>query len=353
MSGTSDPRLYQRGPLRTIWPSPAGPARRRSAAKADPEYGVPAVPSWREVDWPSVTHQAEIAGRPVNYVSLGEGHETVVFVHGLGGSWQNWLENIPAIAASGRRAIALDLPGFGRSPMPAEPISITLFAHTVDALCDQLGLGPVHVVGNSMGGFTAAETAIRHPGRVTTLTLVDAAGITSREIAKNPVAQHFAVTVLGGNGAATATNAEGTPRALTMMRRPAGVHAAMAIVARHPTRLARDLLGEQLQSLGSAGFMPAMEAIFHYDFVGRLPEIGCPTLIVQGEKDLLVPLGDAYEFERLIPKSTVLTFADTGHVPMMERPAAFNAALLEFVGADAAPHEPTAEDSPILADGRA
>jgi pimeloyl-ACP methyl ester carboxylesterase len=353
MSPASEPRHYQRGPLRTIWPSPAGPSRRRSAAKADPDYGVPAAPSWRDLDWPSLTHQAQIAGRPVNYVTLGEGDETVVFVHGLGGSWQNWLENLPAIAASGRRAVALDLPGFGRSAMPQEPISITLFASTVDALCDELGLGPVHVVGNSMGGFTAAETAIRHPARVTTLTLVDAAGISSREVAKNPVAQHFAVTVLGGNGAATATDADGKPRALTMMRRPAGVHALMAMVARHPTRLARDLIGEQLHSIGSAGFMPALDAIFHYDFVERLTEIGCPTLIVQGEKDLLVPLGDAYEFERLIPKSTVLTFADTGHVPMMERPAAFNAALLEFVGADATPHQPDVQASPILADGRA
>lgn len=353
MSGPSAPRHYQRGPLRSVWPSPAGPARRRQAAKADPDYGVPAIPSWRDVDWPSVTHQVELNGRRVNYVTLGEGDDVVLFVHGLGGSWQNWLENMPAVAASGRRAIALDLPGFGRSAMPADKISITLFASTVDALCEHLGLGPVHIVGNSMGGFTAAETAIRHPERVLTLTLVDAAGITSREIAKNPVAQQFAVTILGGNGVATATDERGRPRALTLMRRPAGVHAVMAMVARHPTLLARDLLGEQLQSLGSPGFMPALDSIFHYDFVERLPEIGCPTLIVQGEKDLLVPLGDAYEFERLIPQSTVLTFADTGHVPMLERPAAFNAALLEFVGQDRSPHEPQAQDAPILADGRA
>ena len=333
MARSSAPREYQRGPLRTLWPSPAAPARRRSAAKADPEYGRPAEPSWRGIDWPGHTHRAELRGSSVNYVSLGEGDQTVVFVHGLGGSWQNWLENLPAVAASGRRAVALDLPGFGRSAMPVEDISITLFAATVDALCDHLGLGPVHVVGNSMGGFTAAETAIRHRERVETLTLVDAAGITTREIAKNPLAQHFATTVLGGNGAATATDAEGRPRALSLLRRPAGVHALMAMVARHPTLLARDLLGEQLQSLGSPGFMAAMDAIFHYDFIERLPEIDCPTLIVQGEKDLLVPLGDAFEFQRRIPRSKVITFADTGHVPMMERADAFNRALLEFVSA--------------------
>ena len=353
MPRSSTPRHYRRSPLRTVWPSPAGPARRRQAAKADPEYGVPAEPSWREVDWPAVTSQVEVHGRELNYVSLGSSDDVVLFVHGLGGSWQNWLENLPAVAASGRRAIALDLPGFGRSQMPAEPISITGFAAAVDGLCDALGLGAVHLVGNSMGGFTAAEVAIRHPERVTTLTLVDAAGITSNQIAKNPLAERFAVTALGGNGAATATGPDGQPRLLQLLRRPAGVHAALAIVARHPTRLARDLLREQFHSLGSPGFMPAMQAIFHYDFVERLPEIACPTLIIQGEKDLLVPLGDAYAFEQRIAKSTVVTFADTGHVPMFERPAAFNAALLEFIGQDVAPHEPDAQDAPLLADGRA
>ena len=61
--------------------------------------------------------------------------------------------------------------------------------------------------------------------------------------------------------------------------------------------------------------MPALEAIIDYDFLHRLGEIGCPTLVVQGTEDLLVPLGDAYEFERRIPKATTLILEDTGHVP--------------------------------------
>ena len=74
--------------------------------------------------------------------------------------------------------------------------------------------------------------------------------------------------------------------------------------------------------------------------------------MIQGTEDLLVPLGDAYEFERRIPKATTLILEDTGHVPQFERPAAFNQALLEFLGQDVAPHEPSVEESPTLAQER-
>ncbi len=110
-----------------------------------------------------------------------------MFVHGLGGQWQNWLENIPR-AAQERRVVALDLPGFGQSPMPREQITISRYGRVVDALAEQLGLGRVDVVGNSMGGFIAAEMAIQFPERVERLVLVSAAGITSADLAPRPVA---------------------------------------------------------------------------------------------------------------------------------------------------------------------
>jgi len=338
--------------MRVVWPSPARPASRRAARRADQLYGVPAEPGWRDVDWPAATRTLQIGGKSVNYVELGSGERAVVYVHGLGGCWQNWLENLPATAAAGYRAIALDLPGFGRSEMPDEPITITGYARFLDAFCDALGLVHAAVVGNSMGGFVAAEMAIRHPERVERLTLVDAAGV-STAIGRNPVSERFGkfmVTgVIGGRGGAVAPTAE---QLMKMLRRPGFVHLALGAVARHPTRLSRELLAEQMQGVGAPAFEPALEAIINYDFLHRLPEIGCPTLVIQGTEDLLVPLGDAYEFERRIPKATTLILEDTGHVPQFERPAAFNQALLEFLGQDVAPHEPSVEESPTLAQER-
>lgn len=332
--------------MRALWPSPSRPAPRRAARRADAEYGVGASPDWRTVDWPAVTHQVTIGDRAVNYVDLGSGDRAVVFVHGLGGSWQNWLENLPAVAQA-HRVIALDLPGFGRSEMPSAPISITGFAAAVDELCGRLGLGPVAVVGNSMGGFTTAEMAIRHPERVELAVLVDAAGITTATLARNWFSERFARKFI-------AHGLGGDPRAArVVLARPGYMALGMGIVFRYPTRLRRDLLAEQLLSIGAPGFGPSFDAILSHDFTQRLAEIACPTLVVQGTHDVLVPLGDAYEFASRIPRATTLILEDTGHVPMLERPLTFNRALLEFLDQGVAPDRPDAAQSPTLAESAA
>ena len=142
----------------------------------------------------------------------------------------------------------------------------------------------------------------------------------------------------------------GDPRRL--LRRPGYIHLAFGAVMRHPTRLARDLLVEQLEGMGKPGFGPALHALMTYDFRDRLGEIAAPTLVVQGTEDVLVPLGDAREFERRIPRATSLVLEDTGHVPMLERPATFNRALLEFLDDEVSPDRPTPDEEPVLAEGR-
>src|SRR4051794_38102162 len=164
----------------TIRASKALPATPWQASRAGDDYGAPATPDWLEIDWRPHLHQVEIAGRSVNYVDYGpsysSGREPVVFVHGLGGCWQNFLENIPRAAAEGRRAIGIDLPGFGLSEMPTDDISISGYGRAVNALCDELDIGEAVFVGNSMGGFISAETAIQFPARVARMVLVSAAG---------------------------------------------------------------------------------------------------------------------------------------------------------------------------------
>ena len=338
-----EPRDYRRGPLKGVFPSPARPAPRRAARRADEEYGATAQPDWRGVDWRAHQHDLQIDGRRVHYVDLGAGDAPpVVFIHGLGGSWQNWLENLPAVA-QGRRVLALDLPGFAQSEMPRESITITGFARTVEGLCSALDLGHVAVVGNSMGGYTAAELAIREPQRVERLVLVDSAGITLAEPTRAGLV--FGELIARGGG--------GHPeRARRLFRRPGYLHAAFGAIMRHPTRLERDLLAEQLTGVGSPGFAASMRALLRYDFRDRLSEIACPTLVVQGTEDVLVPLGDAREFEKRIPRATSLVLEDTGHVPMLERPITFNRALLEFLEQETAPQDPSPAQEPVLSEGR-
>jgi pimeloyl-ACP methyl ester carboxylesterase len=304
---------------------PAGPGAWRLA---DDGYGKSAQPDWRTVDWPAHMRWEEIAGRRVNVVEIGDGEATpVVFVHGLSGCWQNFLENIPSVSQT-RRVVTLDLPGFGESEMPHEKVSITGYARVVQEVCDRLELERISLVGNSMGGFIAAELAIRQPARVERLALVSAAGISSANVARLPV------LTLGRIGAAMMANQAVDHRYIAM--RPRARQLALGLVARHPRLLAPDLAYEGLmRGADKPGFNSALRACLEYDFRDRLPEIEAPTLIVWGEKDSILSVRDADEYERLIPNTKKLVMRDTGHVPQVERPEAFNRELLEFLDAKA------------------
>jgi pimeloyl-ACP methyl ester carboxylesterase len=306
-----------------IFPSDARPARRKAARNAGDDYGATASPDWRTIDWREHLNQAQIAGRRVNYVDIGSGDSPpVVFIHGLGGCWQNWLENIPRVSQE-RRVIAMDMPGHAYSEMPAEEISISGYGRCVNELCEVLDLGPVELVGNSMGGFIAAETAIAFPERVDRLVLCAAAGITTTSVRREPAVGFY--NVMRALASFTVANQN------RLFTRPVLRHWALALIARHPSRLKPDLTIEMARGAWSDGLLPALEAILAYDFRDRLPEIGAPTLVVWGGEDMIVPTKDADEFERLIPDSRKVVMEDTGHVPMIERPETFNELLLDFL----------------------
>jgi pimeloyl-ACP methyl ester carboxylesterase len=325
--------------MATLRPSKALPATPWAARRAGDDYGATAEPDWRSIDWRPHLRQVTIEGRSVNFVDYGSSSssslEPVVFVHGLGGCWQNWLENVPRVAAEGRRAIAIDLPGFGFSEMPADDISISGYGRTVNALCDQLDLGEVVLVGNSMGGFISAEVAIQFPARAARLVLVSAAGVTTSDLRSGPVLAGARVVAALATRAATMSE--------KVVRRPRLQHLVYNSFIRHPTRIRSELLYEITRGSGRPGFVDALRAITDYDFRDRLTEIGCPTLIVWGCDDMLVPESDAGEFERLIPNSRKLLFADTGHMAMIERPQTFNDCLVEFLAEEPEPASSEAE----------
>lgn len=292
-------------------------------------YGAAGRSAWLDIDWSEHLRWVTVAGRPVNVCEIGPADgEPVVWIHGLSGCWQNWLENLPALAAAGYRCVALDLPGFGRSPMPREQITITRYADVVDDLLEQLGIQAACVVGNSMGGFTAAELAIAHPHRVERLVLVSAAGIA---IEHDKIGDRigalrraeFAINAYGGWLASRSDRVARRARLRQMTFR---------VVAARPEALPAALVAENLRGSGTPGFLDALEALTSFPIAERLPEIACPTLIVWGDEDRLVPVRDADEFERLIPDSRKVVYPGTGHVAMIERPVAFNALLEGFFG---------------------
>jgi len=296
----------------------------------DPTYADGDDSTWMGVDWPSMTRQVEVDGRKVTVVDTGGDGPPLLWVHGLGGIWQNWLLNIPAFMGS-HRCVAMDLPGFGQSEPPAGEISIRGFARTVDRVCKLLDIEEPVVIGNSMGGFTGAELAVSSPTRVSKLVLVAAAGLSTEYLAREPLlaaARAFAAL------SARSSLVRGSP----MIKRPRLRRFALQLVVRYPEKLSVPLTTELVAGANAPGFIDAFDALMSYSFRDRLERIEVPVLIVWGRNDMLVPVEDAEMFEHLIGDNAhSVVFDDTGHLPMLERPSRFNELLAGFIAGERAP----------------
>jgi pimeloyl-ACP methyl ester carboxylesterase len=289
-------------------------------------YGPQGRSQWLDIDWREHQRWVMVDDQPVNTIELGDG-PPIVFVHGLSGSWPNWLEQLPVFAED-HRVLALDLPGFGHSPMPAERITMAGYARLLDGLFAQREIDAAAVVGNSMGGFISAELAISFPQRVERLVLVSAAGLSTYNeprTARAMPALRRLERIVGGTAAWLASRSD------AVTRRPRLRDATFKMVAAHPDRLPAALVAEQLRGAGKPGFMQALQAVTEYDVRERLPQIACPTLVVWGDRDIIISVRDADVFVELIPNARKVIYTDTGHVSMLERPQAFNELLKDFL----------------------
>lgn len=289
------------------------------------DYGNPdAEPAWMQVDWQDHLRSVELPGAEVNYVEMGDG-PVLLFVHGLSGCWQNWLENIPHFARD-HRVVALDLPGFGESPLPSWKIDMPAYGRLIHDFCEKLGIEKVEaLIGNSMGGFVATEAVIAHPSRFERLVLVSAAGINAAQSRQEPAAVIGRLSQMAGPILSRFSG--------NSISRPRSRYLAFRGVVRYPDRLRAELLWEQLEpAMRSPGFGDALKTLVGYDSRDRLSEIEVPTLIVWGFNDRIVPVQSALSYHRRIRGSQLEIFERTGHVPMLERPARFNRVLEEFLG---------------------
>jgi pimeloyl-ACP methyl ester carboxylesterase len=325
-----------------FWPlaSPVGEIPDPTPAEGPDPYGDP-DPEWLHIDWrehqrtvevptpeaeygPSPSPQRSPGATTVNYVEMGSGSKLdLVFVHGLSGSWQNWLEQLPHFSRD-HRVLALDLPGFGGTPLPPWGISIERYARLVRDFGAALGVGDCALIGNSLGGFISAEAAIHRPKWFERLVLVSAAGISHARMQREPAEAAARMAVAAA------------PIALRMqaaaMRRRRIRWAAFRSLVNYPLKLRSELLYEFFSNgAGAKGFLPAVSALIGYDILDRLEEVDVPTLIVWGRYDRIVPPGDAREYGRRLRNSRTVIFDNTGHLPMAERPVRFNRVLETFL----------------------
>lgn len=286
---------------------------------------APAHRDWRAIDWARHTHTIELDGGRVSYADFGDGAgPPVLLVHGLGGEWTVWLETIPDLALS-RRVIAVDLPGFGASPLGPDAPSIDGAARMLATLCAALELDSVVVAGSSLGGWIAAELALQQPDLVRALVLIGAAGIspTRWERAKT-VSVMWSASRVAPLGSRFRRPIAARPRLRRM---------ALGFTVDRADRLPADLVYRCLPEAASEGFRPYLKAAigsWSFEWSERLRTLERPALVVWGERDGLLPVRHGREWERLLPDADLVVVPGAGHLPMLERPQVVNQLLARF-----------------------
>lgn len=201
-------------------------------------------------------------------------------------------------------------------------MTIGRYVDTVIELLDRLGIERAMFVGNSLGGLFTIEAAVRYPDRVGAAILVDPGGIplTSR--------RHRLLTI---PAARTLNNVLRRPR--TRRAIAASKHARRLIIGmfiHDPSKMPDEMVADALNGLGMPAFRAVFDAGEGYDARVRAPKVACPTLVLWGREDRLLPVAMGEELRRLIPDSRLVVWNATGHCPMMENPTRFHDAVAAF-----------------------
>jgi pimeloyl-ACP methyl ester carboxylesterase/mannose-6-phosphate isomerase-like protein (cupin superfamily) len=239
------------------------------------------------------------AGRPFLLLHGGAGPQSVDGFAGLLASEE------PA------RVLVPTHPGFGGTPRPDGLDSIGSLARLYTRMLDELGLTGVTVVGNSIGGWIAAEIAVLGSPRVSGVVLVDAAGL---ELADSPIADFFSLTM--------------------------DQVADLSYYRPDAFRLDLDHMPEQQKAMMAANRAAlgvyAGRAMADPGLLDRLASVTVPVLVIWGEADRIIPVEHGRAYAKAIPNARFLLLPESGHLPQLEAPDRLLAAVRDFAQTTAA-----------------
>ena len=242
----------------------------------------------------------------------------MILLHGLGGDSSNWAATVGPLSKK-YRVIVPDQIGFGRSDKPLINYRVGTLVDFLNGFYKELKIERATLVGNSLGGFTAAAFALAFPQKVDRLVLVTAAGFA--------IPKEMDSRVLANLNASTR---EGIRQILSLVFYNKDLFASDAAIDTFYARKMSAGDGYTIQRF--------IESIARGEDVldGKLGAIKQPTLMIWGREDGLVPLALGERFKREIPGSELVVIEKCGHVPQIEKAAEFNAALMKFLaGPDA------------------
>jgi pimeloyl-ACP methyl ester carboxylesterase len=276
---------------------------------------------------------------PVHYVGWdGPPGRTFVLVHGLGGSLLSWLAVAPGLARHGR-VLALDLPGFGRSDRDGRRSRVSDLRTTLSGFVDEVAGGPVVLIGNSMGGGISMLEAALEPSAVEALVLSNSVFPWKRGSFPAPIVMlGFALYELPRVGEWASR------QRITRLEAERAVEVGLRIIAADPSTIPPELVRLHVEQLvrhqqnpdAGAAFLEAARSLLalgrRRDVVRWLVgSVKCPVLVIHGREDRLVPLGFAKGAMEMRPDWDMRLIPKVGHVPQMEAPERWLAAVDDWL----------------------
>ena len=242
------------------------------------------------------------------------GNPAVLLLHGLGADSSSWTLQIPALSQAGFRPLAVDSPGFGGSAYDGGGWNIRRMAAHMAALLEQLGTGPVHVVGLSMGGVIAQQLALDFPRLTKKLVLISTFCVLRPEDLNGWVyfiRRGVAVMTLG-------------------LQAQAQVVARRLFPAPQDQGL-RDMYLAVISRADPRAYRKAMLALGTFDSRKRLCQIKAPTLVITGANDTTVSPARQKLLVDSIPGARQVLVPQAGHAVSIDQAEIFNQALLSFL----------------------
>jgi pimeloyl-ACP methyl ester carboxylesterase len=287
--------------------------------------------------WGAHGHITDLDG-PVHWIEFTPNGATnkqtpIVFVHGLGGSHLNWVELGPHLA-EGRRAVALDLHGFGLTPGLRANSTVRANVRLLDQFITEVVGSPVILVGNSMGGLISILETAAHPEHISAVVLIDPALPLPAQKPDWQVSAQFLLYALPGLGEYTVA------KLLRSTPPERAVQQVLQLCFADPTRADPELIKAEVAlttrrrpatpAVASARariFLAAARSILRVlarrqNYQRMMAGIDVPVLLIGGEDDRLVPVAAMRQTAAKNPRWESVILAGVGHTPMLEVPDA-------------------------------
>jgi pimeloyl-ACP methyl ester carboxylesterase len=263
-------------------------------------------------------HTALIGSERIRFYERGVG-APLILIHGMFGDHLDWEPVLEPLSKS-HRVIAVDLLGFGESSKPRREYSEDLFTETLEKLLDQLGITSAIFAGNSFGAEVAVFYALRFPQSVSKLVLVDSGGF--RHV---PEEERMFVEVRFNESAIASL----TPEINAIMF--AAVFSSASKTSAHYLERQNEKLRRPDYPAYAYALSSSIRLVMRTYLLDRLKDIQCPTLIVWGEQDHVLPVEQAHLALNSLRKGEIKVIPDCGHAPQLERSEAFLDALRSFL----------------------